>query len=108
MPRSMGSRRRPRGPAQRLGALSLGIVLSACTQDARTTRTPEGARALEGAAVEGNPARIELRRLDARPRLTLVTREGDPTPAIAVVVATDQGAGLTTALAAVLESRLRA
>jgi hypothetical protein len=57
---------------------------------------------------EGSPGRIELRRFEGRPRLTLVTREGDPEPAVAVVFAAGAGAALTTALAAVVESRVRA
>jgi hypothetical protein len=56
----------------------------------------------------GHPARIEVRDLDARPRLTLVSRDGDPTPAIVAVVVTDLGPAPTTLLAAVVESRLRA
>jgi hypothetical protein len=57
---------------------------------------------------QGNPARLEVRRLDARPRLTLITRDGDPAPAVAAVLVTGAGPALTTALAAVVESRLRA
>jgi hypothetical protein len=47
-----------------------------------------------------------VRTFPARPRLTLVAREGDPAPAVAFVFVTDLGPGPTTALAAVMESRL--
>src|SRR5262249_23018437 len=103
-PISSPSRRpMPRSIAAALGA----IALAACTNDGLVTRAPEGGPALAGGP-SGNPARIEVRRLDARPRLTLVTRDRDPTPAVAVVVATEQGPALPTALAAVMENRMRA
>ena len=60
------------------------------------------------AAHEGPVGRIEVRRIEARPRLTLVSRDGDPTPAIVAAVATDLGPTLTTALAATVEARLLA
>ena len=66
-----------------------------------------GAALLTGAP-SGSLARIEVQRSDTRPRLTLVTRDGDPVPAVAAVVVTRLGSGLTTALSAVTESRLRA
>ena len=49
-----------------------------------------------------------MRQLDARPRLTLVSRDGDPAPAIVAAFATDLGSAPTTALAALVEARLRA
>jgi hypothetical protein len=89
------------------GAALASLALAACTTDALAPQVPAaGAPVLAAAA--NDPARIEVRRLDARPRLTLVAREGDPAPGVAVVFATDLGPGLTTALAAVVESRLRA
>lgn len=60
------------------------------------------------ASPEGSPIRIEIRELPARPRLTWVTRDGDPAPALIVTVSTDLGSIETTALAALLEARLRA
>ena len=60
------------------------------------------------AAAGNEPARIEVRHLEARPRLTRVTRDGDPAPAVAVVFVTDLGPGISTALAAIVEGRLHA
>ena len=70
----------------------------------------EGAGALGRpyAGVAGNQGRIEAKRIAGRPRLTLVSRDGDPQPAIAVVFTTGLGSALTTALGAVVEHRLRA
>ncbi len=81
------------------------LALAACTTDALAPRAAAPGPPL-GPLPEGNPGRIELRRLEARPRLTLVARDGDPAPAVAVVFVTDQGAALTAALAAVVESRV--
>jgi hypothetical protein len=57
-----------------------------------------------GAAV----ARIDVRQLDDRPRLTIVRRSGDPAPALVVAIAGDGGPIANTALAALLEERLEA
>jgi hypothetical protein len=85
---------------------AIGAALAACVPGA----SPGGAGApIPGQVVqprEGSVGRIEVRRIDARPRLTLVTRDGDPTPAIVAAVATDLGPVLTTALAATVEARL--
>lgn len=92
--------------ANRLALAALGSALGACVGG--TTPAGAGARGA-GSFVplrEGPVGRIEVRRLDARPRLTLVSREGDPTPAIVAAVATDLGPVLTTALAATVEARL--
>jgi len=59
-----------------------------------------------GARSPHEAGRIEVHELDARPRLTLVSRDGDLAPAIVAVVATDLGPAPTTALAAVVEARL--
>jgi hypothetical protein len=53
-------------------------------------------------------AQIDLRQLDARPRLTLIARDGDPAPALVVAVVAQTGATWNTALAALLEQRLSA
>ena len=90
-----------------IGAIgAIGAALVACGPGA----APGGSgAAIPGQLVrprEGSVGRIEVRRIDARPRLTLVTRDGDPTPAIVAAVATDLGPVLTTALAAMVEARL--
>jgi hypothetical protein len=92
--------------ANRLALVAIATALAACGGSAPLG----GAGApLAGSLVparEGPVGRIEVRRLDARPRLTLVSRDGDPTPAIVAAVATDLGPVLTTALAATVEARL--
>ncbi len=60
------------------------------------------------AAPPASGGRIEVKDLAGRPRLTLVTREGDPVGAAVVTVVTDLGPVATTALAAVVEARLKA
>jgi hypothetical protein len=57
---------------------------------------------------DGSIGRIEVREIAERPRLTLVSRDGDPSPAIVAAVGTDAGAAGSTALAALVEARLRA
>jgi hypothetical protein len=88
-------------------ASGLVLALSGCLEGASPPAGPAPAGAL-GALPGGNAGRIEVRRLDARPRLTLVSRDGDPSPAVAAVFVTGLGPALTTALAAVVEARLRA
>ncbi len=73
------------------------------------------ARRLAGAGATPSPRRpreasgaSRCSDLDARPRLTLVSRDGDPAPALVVSVATDLGSVATTALASVVEARLLA
>jgi len=53
-------------------------------------------------------ARIDVRQLESRPPLTIVTREGDPQPAVAVAVATGLEPVATLALATLVEHRLSA
>jgi hypothetical protein len=68
---------------------------------------PEPVRALAQAPASGVGS-IEVRTLEGRPRLTLVTREGDPAAAVVATVATDLGPAMTTALSAIVEARLLA
>jgi len=94
--------------ANRVALAAIGVVLGACVGG-----PPPGGAAAPGSvqlapAHEGPVGRIEVRRIDARPRLTLVSRDGDPTSAIVAAVATDLGPVLTTALAATVEARLTA
>ncbi len=66
-----------------------------------TTNTPQGLN------VDGAPnVRIEVHTLEQKPRLSVIDREGDPSPALAVVFATGLGTLPTAALSAVVESRL--
>jgi hypothetical protein len=53
-------------------------------------------------------ARIEARDADGRPRLTLVDRDGDPSPGLSVAVVTGAGGRVTLDLALVVEDRLQA
>src|SRR6185437_1777138 len=82
-------------------------LLAACGAAPAPVRPP-AATGPVAALPEGGPGPIEVKRFDARPRLTLVTREGDPAPAIAAVFATGAGPATTVALAAAVEARLRA
>ncbi|HZO16256.1 MAG TPA: hypothetical protein VFB62_23440, partial [Polyangiaceae bacterium] len=51
-------------------------------------------------------APVEVRRLDRKPRFTMVAREGDPRAALVVAIAADAGPAGHTALASLLEERL--
>lgn len=93
-------------PANRAALAVLTAALGACGGMASPVGTGAPIAGQPVAAREGAVGRIEVRQLDARPRLTLVSRDGDPTPAIVAAVATDLGPVLTTALAATVEARL--
>jgi hypothetical protein len=100
--------RRPLGSARSStlgGTCAFALLLAACGAGPLGEGVAVQAR---GGGPEGNPARIEVRNLAARPRLTLVARDGDPEPAVAAVFATGLGPAATTALAAVMETRVRA
>ncbi len=96
----------PRRTARAFSLLVAAVALAACGTGPFPSDGP-GAGKPPVALPAGHPARIEVRRLDARPRLTLVSRDGDPTPAVAAVFLTGLGPAPTTALAAVVEARLR-
>jgi hypothetical protein len=88
-----------------LAPLALALALAGCGGSAGTTgQTHHAALVPTGG---GSLASIEVRTLAERPRLTLVSRDGDPAPAIAVAFATDLGPAATAALSAVVEARLR-
>ncbi|MEP7122345.1 MAG: hypothetical protein ABJE95_15595, partial [Byssovorax sp.] len=92
--------------ANGIALVAIGAALGACGPGAPpggASSPPPGQLAQPRA---GSVGRIEVRRIDARPRLTLVTRDGDPAPAIVAAVATDLGSVLTTGLAATVEARL--
>ncbi|WP_438036753.1 hypothetical protein [Sorangium sp. So ce204] len=88
-------------------ALLSPLVLLAACQGAAPGGPSAPGHAL-ASTPEGSVGRIEVRHLDARPRLALVSRDGDPAPALVVSVATDLGSVATTALASVVEARLLA
>ncbi|MFO0757652.1 MAG: hypothetical protein U0359_14240 [Byssovorax sp.] len=94
-------RRRSSIPA----ALLLALLGSACGGEPPPAPSAPPAP-LPIAAPEGSLGRIERRQIPARPRLTLISRDGDPTPAIVVSIAADLGPSVSTALAALLEARL--
>ncbi|AUX22883.1 hypothetical protein SOCEGT47_033990 [Sorangium cellulosum] len=85
--------------------LPLLALAAACRGPAPAAPPPGHALA---STPEGSVGRIEVRHVEARPRLTLVSRDGDPAPALVASVATDLGSVATTALASVVEARLRA
>ncbi|WP_438020724.1 hypothetical protein WMF18_17325 [Sorangium sp. So ce315] len=88
-------------------ALPLPLVLLAACAGATRGAAPSPDQALVSTP-DGSIGRIEVRALEARPRLTLVSRDGDPAPALVASVATDLGSVATTALATVVEARLLA
>ncbi|MGK3993986.1 hypothetical protein [Sorangium sp. So ce1024] len=88
-------------------ALPLPLVLLAACAGATRGAPPSPDQALVSTP-DGSVGRIEVRKLEARPRLTLVSRDGDPAPALVASVATDLGSVATTALATVVEARLLA
>jgi hypothetical protein len=96
-------------PPASAAPLLLTLTMVACSgaPDAhRSEHGPEPVRALApapGSAVGS----IEVRTLEAKPRLTLVSRDGDPAAAVVATVATDLGPAMTTALSAVVETRLQ-
>lgn len=91
-------------------AWTIALLLAgvpACGSHAASPHQPSGEGALDALA-EGPLGRIEVRKDGTRPRLTLVSRDGDPAPAVAIAVATDLGPIATVALAGLVEARLRA
>ena len=98
----------PRRPPSRtfvhIAALAAPLALASCSgANASSTRGgPSVLAAPGGAPIAG----IEVHALDERPRLTLVNRDGDPAPAIAVAFATDPGPATAAALSALVEARL--
>ncbi len=94
--------------ANRVALAALGAALGACVGGAPPGGAGAPTAGQQAPAHEEPVGRIEVRRIDARPRLTLVSRDGDPTPALVAAVATDLGSALTTALAATVEARLTA
>ena len=72
---------------------------------------PQGSKGPHPAiAPEGTPPPSNLKVVStpSRPRLALLTRDGDPAPAMVALVATDLGSAPTVALSAIVEARLLA
>jgi hypothetical protein len=87
--------------------LLLGMMVSvaACGPKARTVADSHPTLATSPA---DSLARIETRQLEARPRLTLIARGGDPHAVLALAVVTGDDPFASVALAALLEHRMRA
>lgn len=82
------------------------FVVGACgaSGGGSSTSTPP-----QGIGAEGVPnVRIQMHALAQKPRLSVIDREGDPSPALAVVFSTGLGTLPTAALSALVESRLTA
>lgn len=75
-------------------ALSLALGLAACGGRGPT------------APGEPRPTGLAIRSLPSRPSISIVERDGDPRPALALSVATGLGPSETSALGSVLEARL--
>ncbi|MCC6555666.1 MAG: hypothetical protein IT372_22110, partial [Polyangiaceae bacterium] len=95
------------GPRGGLAAVAALAVAGGACQGA-PARAAEAPRQALVSTPAGSFGQIEVRQLEARPRLTLVSRDGDPAPALVATVATDLGSAATAALASVVEARLRA
>lgn len=92
-------------PIARKAQIAAVIALAACGGAQGRPGAPPGQALVSPPGAQG---RIEVRRLESRPHLALVAREGDPVPALVATVVTDLGPAATTALAAVVEARLGA
>jgi hypothetical protein len=91
-------------------AIALGAALAALATacSGARPRSKEAARPV-GVLAEGEGlGRIDVRRLDARPRLALVSRDGDPAPSVVATVAIDAGPTASAALSALVEGRVKA
>ncbi len=91
---------------RRLSAMALPFVLASCGSTGET-KPPQTSSGVAG--IEHLPrGQIEVHALAQKPSLSVISREGDPAPAIAVVFATGLGSLPTAALSAVIEARLSA
>ena len=92
--------------AARLSTVLVAASLAACGgAPPPGVSGPHPAIAPEGVAT---PSNLKVVSTPSRPRLALLTRDGDPSPAMVAVVATDLGSSATVALSALLEARLLA
>jgi hypothetical protein len=101
-------RARPLDARTRRRRWALGVLaasLAGCPSPPRAPTAPVGALA---ASQPGGVVRLDVRRIEARPGLTLLVRDGDPAPALVVAVATGLEPLATTALGSIVEHRLRA
>lgn len=89
---------------RRLSASVLPFVVAACGSPGEK---PPSATAAQVAGLERLPnTPIEVHAFAQKPRLSVINREGDPAPALAVVFTTGLGSLPTAALSAVVEARL--
>lgn len=89
----------------RLAAASLIVSLVGCGAASGDTALPIASLATARADIA---PKLDVRSFAGRPRLAAVTRDGDPFAAVVAAVATDLDPAITTALAALVEARLRA
>lgn len=90
------------------GALgALAVALTVATESCHAANPAHGAAQLVGATRSG-PERVFTRSVRHRPRISLVARLGDPSPAVAMAVAHDFGSEASIALGALVAARLRA
>lgn len=88
--------------AARLG-LAVALVVSVGCRPGEVSSAPSP---LTDSAEDGSPSPIDVRSFRARPRLTLLAREGDPEGAIAAVFATGLDGAANIGLAEVIRGRL--
>ena len=96
--------RRPSFSGWGLAGVVLVVFAASCSGANQGGRS--GSTSVLETATEARRSAIEVHALAERPRLTVVRREGDPAPAVAIAVATDLGPGPTAALSALVEARL--
>lgn len=96
----------------RVRALALGalgaIVAAGCFGAGAPPRPSEASRPVGALPTGQAAARLDVRRFEGKPSLTVVTRDGDPLPALVVAIAVDAGPIASAALSALVEGRLRA
>lgn len=98
-----------RGPGRARALLALPVLGALACGGAPSAGRDAGERApLSLSAGVSGIGRFSVKDLSDKPRLAIVSRDGDPSPALVVAVATDLDALSATALAALVEARLEA
>lgn len=103
----MSERVRSKPGRVRVVAAWLGVLALVCSCAASPTRVPQRPEDALTSLPAGSVGSIEVRVLENRPRVTLVARDGDPRPAVGISFVVSEGPVASTALVAVLESRLK-
>lgn len=88
-------------------AVPLTAAVACAPRQHPSTPFPPGQQAAQDAFGPAARGRISVRADADRPRITTVSREGDPSGAVAAVVLTDGGSVPAVALGAVVRARLR-